>query len=106
MSIRPLLDRVVVRRKDEESTTASGIVLTGSAKEKPNANARTYGMQFIDYIPYFYRGVAYYQTGELDKAKADLETSQSFGEIQKTSRDKFESLQKFLAFFIIFRCNL
>ncbi len=36
MSIRPLHDRVVVRRKEEETTTASGIVLPGSATEKPN----------------------------------------------------------------------
>ncbi|WP_210396588.1 co-chaperone GroES [Motiliproteus sediminis] len=36
MSIRPLHDRVVVRRKEEETTTASGIVLPGSAAEKPN----------------------------------------------------------------------
>lgn len=36
MSIRPLYDRVVVRRKEEEQTSAGGIVLPGSAKEKPN----------------------------------------------------------------------
>ncbi|MFY0677671.1 MAG: co-chaperone GroES [Neptuniibacter sp.] len=36
MKIRPLHDRVVVRRKEEEATTASGIVLPGSAQEKPN----------------------------------------------------------------------
>ncbi len=36
MKIRPLHDRVVVRRKDEETTTASGIVLPGSAAEKPS----------------------------------------------------------------------
>ncbi len=35
MSIRPLHDRVVVRRNEEETTTASGIVLPGSAAEKP-----------------------------------------------------------------------
>ncbi|MBQ0795101.1 co-chaperone GroES [Zhongshania sp.] len=36
MKIRPLYDRVVVRRKEEEKTSAGGIVLPGSAKEKPN----------------------------------------------------------------------
>lgn len=36
MNIRPLHDRVVVRRGEEEKTTASGIVLPGSAAEKPN----------------------------------------------------------------------
>ncbi|QFU76693.1 co-chaperone GroES [Halioglobus maricola] len=36
MSIRPLYDRVVIRRNAEEETTAGGILLPGSAKEKPN----------------------------------------------------------------------
>jgi chaperonin GroES len=36
MNIRPLHDRVVVRRLDEESTSAGGIVLPGSAAEKPS----------------------------------------------------------------------
>ena len=35
MNIRPLHDRVVVERIDEETTTAGGIVLPGSATEKP-----------------------------------------------------------------------
>ncbi len=36
MKIRPLHDRVVVRRKEEETTSAGGIVLPGSATEKPS----------------------------------------------------------------------
>ena len=36
MKIRPLHDRVVVRRKDEETKTAGGIVLPGAVAEKPN----------------------------------------------------------------------
>ena len=36
MKIRPLHDRVVIRRKEEEQKTAGGIVLPGSAKEKTN----------------------------------------------------------------------
>ena len=36
MSIRPLHDRVIVRRKEEERTTAGGIVIPDSATEKPN----------------------------------------------------------------------
>ena len=34
MSIRPLHDRVIVKRKKIESKSAGGIVLTGSAAEK------------------------------------------------------------------------
>jgi chaperonin GroES len=36
MKIRPLHDRVVVKRKEEETKTAGGIVLPGSAAEKPS----------------------------------------------------------------------
>ena len=36
MNIRPLQDRVVVRRTEEESPSAGGIVLPGSATEKPS----------------------------------------------------------------------
>ncbi|MDO4896211.1 MAG: co-chaperone GroES [Moraxella sp.] len=35
MSIRPLHDRIVVRRTEEEQKTAGGILLPGSAQEKP-----------------------------------------------------------------------
>ena len=35
MNIRPLADRVVLKRLEAEETTKSGIVLAGSAKEKP-----------------------------------------------------------------------
>jgi chaperonin GroES len=36
MKIRPLHDRVVVRRVEEDSKTAGGIVLPDSAAEKPS----------------------------------------------------------------------
>ncbi|MEI8208510.1 MAG: co-chaperone GroES [Methylococcales bacterium] len=36
MSIRPLHDRVIVKRFEEETKTAGGIVLPGSAAEKPS----------------------------------------------------------------------
>ena len=35
MNIRPLHDRVVVRRMDEERMTSAGIVIPDSATEKP-----------------------------------------------------------------------
>ena len=34
MKLRPLHDKVLVKRKEEEETTAGGIVLPGSAAEK------------------------------------------------------------------------
>lgn len=34
MAIRPLHDRVIIKRKEQETKSAGGIVLTGSAAEK------------------------------------------------------------------------
>ncbi len=34
---------------------------------------KTYGTIFIGYFPYYYRGVAYFETGEFEKAIADFE---------------------------------
>jgi len=36
MNIRPLQDRVLVRRAKEETKSAGGIILTGSAQDKPS----------------------------------------------------------------------
>ena len=36
MALRPLNDRVIVKRLDNERTTASGIVIPESATEKPD----------------------------------------------------------------------
>ncbi len=35
MTVKPLADRVVIKMEQAEETTKSGIVLAGSAKEKP-----------------------------------------------------------------------
>ena len=35
MNIKPLADRVVIKMVEAEEKTASGIILTGTAKEKP-----------------------------------------------------------------------
>lgn len=35
MKIRPLQDRIIVKRTEEEETTAGGIIIPDTAKEKP-----------------------------------------------------------------------
>ena len=35
MNLKPLADRVIIKMVEGEETTKSGIILTGSAKEKP-----------------------------------------------------------------------
>ena len=36
MNFRPLHDNVLVKRTEEEETSSGGIILSGSAKEKPS----------------------------------------------------------------------
>lgn len=38
MTIKPLADRVVIKSVEAEETTKSGIILAGSAKEKPQVS--------------------------------------------------------------------
>jgi tetratricopeptide (TPR) repeat protein len=57
--------------------------IKGNAKE--NNNARTYGNIFINYHPYYYRGLAYARTGHYDKAISDFEQTSGPGEIDRGS---------------------
>ncbi|HEV7573057.1 MAG TPA: tetratricopeptide repeat protein [Thermoanaerobaculia bacterium] len=52
--------------------------INGNAKE--NDKARTYGAIFINYHPYYYRGVAYLNTGKYEQAISDLEKASGPGE--------------------------
>ena len=36
MKLKPLHDNILVKRTEEEETSAGGIILSGSAKEKPS----------------------------------------------------------------------
>ena len=36
MKLKPLVDRVIIKMVEAEETTKGGIILTGSAKEKPD----------------------------------------------------------------------
>ena len=36
MTLKPLFDKVVIKKVEAEETTKVGIILTGSAKEKPD----------------------------------------------------------------------
>ena len=41
MNFRPLLDRVVIKRTQEENRTAGGIIIPDTAKEKPSQGVVT-----------------------------------------------------------------
>jgi hypothetical protein len=46
-------------------------------REKDQRMARTYGMHFMDYFPHRELGIVYYETGDLEVAKRELEVSLS-----------------------------
>jgi tetratricopeptide (TPR) repeat protein len=55
--------------------------MSAAIKEQPKENnkARTYGAIFINYHPYYYRGVAYLNLGRYQQAIADLERTSGPG---------------------------
>jgi tetratricopeptide (TPR) repeat protein len=59
------------------------VAIGGNAKE--NNNARTYGNIFINYHPYYYRGLAYLRIGQYEKAISDFEHTEGPGEIDRGS---------------------
>ena len=60
--------------------------IAGNPKE--NQNSRTYGNIFINYHPYYYRGLAYLRLGQYDKAIADFERTEGPGEVDRGSIDE------------------
>lgn len=55
--------------------------MNSAIRQKPNEGARekTYGVIFIAYYPYYYRGMALYETGQFQQAIADLERTRGVG---------------------------
>src|SRR5512140_1075604 len=51
-----------------------------SVRSKENDKERTYGAIFINYHPYYYRGVAYLNLGKYEQAISDLEKTTGRGE--------------------------
>jgi tetratricopeptide (TPR) repeat protein len=66
--------------------------INGNAKE--NDKARTYGAIFINYHPYYYRAVAYLNTGKYEQAIADLERTSGAGPEDLGSIDTLMSRAK------------
>jgi tetratricopeptide (TPR) repeat protein len=52
-----------------------------AGNKNENNRARTYSTIFINYHPYYYRGIAYLNTGQYEQAIADLERTSGPGEL-------------------------
>ncbi|HUF50233.1 MAG TPA: tetratricopeptide repeat protein [Longimicrobiales bacterium] len=59
-----------------------------------SSSARTYGMRYISYFPYFYVGVAYYNVGDVDKALELLQLEAS------KSKERTPDIERQLTFFL------
>lgn len=66
---------LIAAKKGNWSVVAQKMTAAIGQLGKENSKARTYGMDFRNYRPYYYRGVAYLNMGRYDQAIADLETT-------------------------------
>lgn len=66
-------------------------------KDESSKRVKTYGMQFIPYFPYIYRGAAYFNLNNRPAAKADLEreeNNEASGEDKALLQQYLDQLQK------------
>ncbi|HUP59912.1 MAG TPA: hypothetical protein VNA69_05790 [Thermoanaerobaculia bacterium] len=72
---------IAAARKGNWSTVVQKMsaAIKGNAKE--SNSARTYGAIFINYHPYYYRGIANLNLGNYEQAISDLEKTQGPGEV-------------------------
>ena len=58
-----------------------------AAKETPKLKAKTYGLRFVNYFPYFHIGEAYYHLKEKQKAAENFDLCLKYGEIQQSPEE-------------------
>lgn len=64
---------LIAAKKGSWATVASKMSAAIKEQPKENSRLRTYGMDFRNYRPYYYRGVANLNLGKYDQAISDLE---------------------------------
>ncbi len=70
----------------EQGDWKGSIALLGeavAAKQVPKLKAKTYGLRFVNYLPYFHIGEAYYHLREKQKAVEKYDLCLKYGEIQQ-----------------------
>jgi len=86
-------------RNGQWSTVISKMSAAINAHPKEGNNERTYGAIFINYHPYYYRGVAYLNTGKYEQAVSDFEKTSGpgeadlgpLGDLMRTAKSKLEA---------------
>ena len=64
-------------------------------KNEPRLKSKTYGLRFVDYLPYYYLGKAYFGNGLYKEAQTALERSANYGVVRRTQL--YEPLNEMLA---------
>ena len=72
MNVKPLADRVVIKSLEVEETTKSGIVLPGSAKEKPQMAEVLAERTHSQVVQVIGRKIVLYREGKDNKKKIIL----------------------------------
>ena len=72
MKVKPLADRVVIKSLEVEETTKSGIVLPGSAKEKPQMAEVLAERTHSQVVQVIGRKIVLYREGKDNKKKIIL----------------------------------
>jgi tetratricopeptide (TPR) repeat protein len=72
-------DGLKAARNGQWSTVIQKMTAAINGNSKENDKARTYGAIFINYHPYYYRGVAYLNTGKYEQAISDFERTSGAG---------------------------
>ena len=72
MTLKPLADRVVIKSLEVEETTKSGIVLPGSAKEKPQMAEVLAERTHSQVVQVIGRKIVLYREGKDNKKKIIL----------------------------------
>lgn len=72
---------IAAARSGNWRTVISKMSSAIAGNKNENNRARTYSTIFINYHPYYYRGIAYLNTGQYEQAIADLERTSGAGEL-------------------------
>jgi tetratricopeptide (TPR) repeat protein len=80
-------DGLAALRQGRNTEAVSCFSRAIAQRPESKAGARTYGVNFIDYFPYVYRGIAHARLGERSSALKDFETEHAAGEVYEGQRD-------------------